>query len=811
MSWKLKFRFRSASSGLLCYLLLLLCGGLQAQDLRLRSESDFRPIANVFIYDTQRQNSTLSDSSGLAQLNDFSEEDTLIFQHPAYETFTIVKSKLKDWGFTLILSSSFQSIGEVTIIGARYKEKKSEVPYRIQTITAKELRFSNSSTTADLLQSRGEVLVQKSQVGGGSPILRGFEANRILLVIDGVRMNNAIYRSGHLQNIITLDNNTMERVEVLFGPGSVMYGSDALGGVMHFVTRNPKLAQNDSSKITVQAFQRFGSANRESTSHLDLELGFKKLGFLSSVTYSRFGDLRMGANRRDKYPDFGKIDFFAERINGEDVMMANSDPNRMRKSGYDQIDLMQKVLYRPSSNLDLVLNTQYSTSSNIPRYDRLTEYEDDGTLSYADWHYGPQTRLFTALSANIRASNSFFNTVRITTAFQRVEESRVSRRFGQSSTRHNEEEVLVGSLNADFRKIIDTLSSLQYGIEVLHNDVNSIAFTEDIETGLQNFRATRYPDGGSKVQSAAFYIGYKRKLAQKLVGTLGSRYSYTTLQSRIDSNIYNLPFDQIDNSNGALTGSIGFVYQPSPAWRINAVASSGFRAPNVDDNGKIFDNGNNLIIPNAELKPEYVYSTELTLSKSFLEKRLQLNVNGYYTWLRDVIVRRDVQLNGVDSLDFDGETLNLQANTNANKGILYGFAGGLTAKLSNSFSFDGRYTYTYGRDLTENVSLGHIPPEYGRVGLSFIKGKFNSGLFSLFNGWKRIGDFAPSGVDNEEEATVDGSPSWYTLNFNGRYDISRTIGLQLAIENIFDRHYKPFASGVSAPGRNFIVTLRARL
>ncbi|NJN34367.1 MAG: TonB-dependent receptor plug domain-containing protein [Saprospiraceae bacterium] len=71
--------------------------------------------------------------------------------------------------------------------------------------------------------------------------MRGFEASRVLLVVDGVRMNNLIYRSGHLQNAITVDQNMLDRVEVLFGTASTVYGSDALGGVVHFFTKKPLL------------------------------------------------------------------------------------------------------------------------------------------------------------------------------------------------------------------------------------------------------------------------------------------------------------------------------------------------------------------------------------------------------------------------------------------------------------------------------------------------------------------------------------------------------------------------------------------
>jgi hemoglobin/transferrin/lactoferrin receptor protein len=133
----------------------------------------------------------------------------------------------------------------------------------LKVITAKSLAFDNLPTSADVLQNTGNVLVQKSQLGGGSPCDRGFETNKVLLVVDGIRMNNTIYRAGHLQNIITLDNAAMDKIEILYGPGSVMYGSDALGGVMQFFTKDPVFAPGGEQASHANAFLRYATAADE--------------------------------------------------------------------------------------------------------------------------------------------------------------------------------------------------------------------------------------------------------------------------------------------------------------------------------------------------------------------------------------------------------------------------------------------------------------------------------------------------------------------------------------------------------------------
>ena len=156
--------------------------------------------------------------------------------------------KLVKMNFVVSLAENSYSLNEIVVSANKFNESRSEVGQSIRVINAKEISFLNQQTTPDLLQSSGNIFVQKSQMGGGSPVIRGFETNKVLMVVDGVRMNNAIYRGGHLQNSLTIDNNALERLEIVLGPGSVIYGSDALGGVMHFYSKNPKLSDNNNLK-----------------------------------------------------------------------------------------------------------------------------------------------------------------------------------------------------------------------------------------------------------------------------------------------------------------------------------------------------------------------------------------------------------------------------------------------------------------------------------------------------------------------------------------------------------------------------------
>lgn len=282
------------------------------------------------------------------------------------------------------------NLQEVVISVNKTAERKADIPQQIILVKQQEITFRNPATTADALQQLGNVYVQKSQMGGGSPVIRGFEANKVLLVVDGIRLNNAIYRAGHLQNSITVDPNILERLEVVPGAGAVQYGSDALGGVMALFTKQPLLSNSEKPFIRTSSLLRYTSANHEKTAHADVNWGGRRWAFLSSVTGSDFDDLRKGHNGSGRFRDFGDNRVYVNRVGNRDSLVQNPNPNRQLYSGYGQVDFLQKILFQPRPTQQHWLNMQYSTSSRIPRYDRLQNFTEQPR--FAEWYYGPQAR-----------------------------------------------------------------------------------------------------------------------------------------------------------------------------------------------------------------------------------------------------------------------------------------------------------------------------------------------------------------------------------------------------------------------------------
>jgi len=706
------------------------------------------------------------------------------------------------------------SLPDVLISAIKFPEKKKNIVQKIEIITDAYIKKVNAQNTGDLLQSTGNIFVQKSQQGGSSPVIRGFEASRILLVVDGVRMNNAVYRAGHLQNVITVDQNMLERVEVMYGPASTLHGSDALGGVIALKTKSPTLSSTKNKmRYTGSAFGRFSTVNLEKTGHVDMNFGGKKVAVLVSGTYSDFGDMRMGNNYPDKYPNFGRRPQYVGTVNNIDYILNTKDDRIQKYSGYKQWDMMGKVLYQQTDKISHLLNIQTSNSTDVPRYDRLQDLRN-GALRFANWYYGPQKRNMYSyeLSDNVNPTTFFKAGV----SYQDIEESRHQRDRNNPSQLHRIEKIKVWGAHADLRKIFG-LHEVNVGADMQLNDVKSRAYTVNINTGAIGKLDTRYPDGKNKFNNFGIYAQHLWKLhGGKLIINDGLRLQSVSLNSTlVDTSIqFKLPFLELKQNPFGVAGNIGAAYMPKADIRFTAGLTTGFRAPNVDDVVKIFESSTaskQLVVPNADLKPEKTINAEIGFTKSF-EGKIKVDASAFYTWFKDAIAYAPFKYNGQDSVIYNGIKVGVKASQNVAKARLYGFSGGLTFTPIAALNVYGSVTYTYGKYTKPTgvqVPLDHVPPVFGKAGIGLNKKKFYTELFAMYNGWKKIGDYNPDGEDNQQYATADGVPSWVTLNWRGQYDVSKSLTVQLAVENISDRNYRVFASGFSAPGLNFLLSLKA--
>ncbi len=719
-----------------------------------------------------------------------------------HQNFTI---NSKDKQKTIFLNHNIFDIEEITVSANKWEQTNDEVPVMVLPVNMQNLDFLNPQTAADLLGTNNQVFIQKSQLGGGSPMIRGFAANRVLIVFDGVRMNNAIFRSGNLQNIISIDPNTIAEAEVVFGPGSVIYGSDALGGVMDFHTIEPVFATNTKIAHKINSLLRYSSANNENTGHIDINIGLKKIAFFTSYTFSKFDDLRMGTVG---HPEYTRPEYVVTLDSG-DAIVPNTDINVQKFSGYSQQNFMQKIAIKPTDYLTFTNSFYYSATSDVPRYDRLIQYKK-GTLKYAQWYYGPQKWLINNFTVKYIRKNRFFDNFRTNIAYQDYTESRHDRKFNKPEIRERTENVKILTANFDAFKQINPQNTIFYGLEANYNLISSTGQLRDITTNETEPYASRYPDG-STYQNYDFYSQLKTKLTGKLTSNIGFRFSQVLINAVFDTTFYKFPFTQANLSPRAISGTAGLTYQMPHHFNIAVNLSSGFRAPNIDDIGKIFDSEpGNVIVPNPDLQPEYIYDAELNLHKT--SNKYFFNIAIFYSYLDNAMVRRDFTFNGQDSILYDGTMSKVQALVNADYATIYGVQASGGLQIIKHIVAKGTMNYLKGTDA-DGMAVRHVPPAYGSADLIYASKRIKLDLYAIYNAEISYDDLAPSERDKPHLYATDSNgnpycPEWWTLNFKVQYRFKDYVHLNFGIENILDKRYRPYSSGIVAPGRNFICSLK---
>ncbi|MBP7809587.1 MAG: TonB-dependent receptor [Bacteroidia bacterium] len=784
-----------------------------------------QPIPGVVAHTSDSKISSTSNSKGEIQLSLFKNTDTIHFLHIGYTKKSIGYAQLENSKFKVELKESNISLSEIVVSANRWEENKTENPNRVEKINMKDMAFQNPQTAADLLGAGSSAFVQKSQQAGGSPMLRGFATNRVMIVVDGVRMNNAIFRSGNVQNVISVDPNALDEAEVLFGPGAVMYGSDAIGGVMDFHTKDARLSDTNKIRFNVNAMARYATANKENTGHLDFNIGFKKVALLSSFTFAKYDDLMAGTNDGDT--SYLRPTYQIVKDN-KDTQVVNSNPSLQVNSKYSQINFMQKIIFSPSKRIKIDYGFHYSESTDAPRYDRLiTDADKNGKLDFSEWYYGPQIWQMHRLGFMHNGDNILYNNLRIVAAYQYFEESRHDRRFnstgsttsGAARLRHQFEKLDAYSLNIDLDKKIGTRTTLFYGGEFVLNKVGSNSYRENVYTGFEEKLNPRYPDG-STWQTAGAYLSMKHKVNEKIILSAGVRYSYYNITAKFDTTLFKYPMTEAKMSNGAVNGSMGFVYTPIKTFQVYLNASTGFRSPNIDDVGKVFDSQPGIVVvPNPNLKPEYAYSGELGFATT-VKNFLKLDAAFYYTYLSNALVRRPYKLNGADSVLYNNQMSQVQALQNASHAYVYGIQSGIEIYFGYGISIRNNITWQVGRenslDSSRYYPLTHSSPLFGNTHLTYSRKMIKADFYVNYNGAMTYEDLA---LSERLEPTVyakDASgkpyvPSWYTLNFKLAFYASKYLAISAGVENITDNLYRPYASGISAPGRNFILSLRFKL
>lgn len=788
-----------------------------------------RPLPNVVVISDDNKRYCTSNSEGQFDTAVFRPSDDLIFQLMGYETRKLSFTELLEKNGIVSLFFDEKKLDEIILSVARTAAQSKKIAEKVSVINKMNIEQNTPTTGANLLLLSPGIRLQESQAGGGSPVLRGFEANRVLLVVDGIRMNNGIYRSGHLQNAITVDPLSIDRVEVIFGSSAVGYGSDALGGVIHYYTKTPRI--NNPKTFNSRFSSQINSAREAISHHVETEASFKNWASLTSVSYASFGNITMGKNRSHGYEQWGLVPLYSKNNSSAyfDQPSTNPTPNKQLNTGYSQVDVLQKLVFKLPRENQLILNFQWSNSSDIPRFDKLNEYRE-GTLRFAEWNYGPQKRLLFSPTLKLFPQKRLLYKGTITGGIQSVGESRIVRRFNSLLRETQQEDVSVFSLNGDFEMQKKDRSSFSYGFELVKNKITSNAFSQSLYVdensivglGEKQPIPTRYPSGGSSYTSSAIYGNFRYDLNPKTSLSLGARYTETKLAARwVEEALIDSSLGNVGLFNSALTGSASLAYRPFNAWKINLLLSSGFRSPNIDDLGKIRENNGMLLVPNPALNPEYVNTIDGGVTYANDQFPFQFNLRFYYSHIHNYIGRSlyfistDASTESDASVELMNEILFTQANINLGSANIYGLSLEGALKISEQLNATGSLSFTKANN---NPIIGPLPsilPYFGKLELAYKRNKLSLLLRHRFSSAKDPETFSSGGEDGLEETPVlsirqgevvyAGNPKWSTSSLLANYQVFDQLRLNFAVENITDEHYRTFASGISAPGRSFII------
>ncbi|MBT5872588.1 MAG: TonB-dependent receptor, partial [Candidatus Latescibacteria bacterium] len=575
-------------------------------------------------------------------------------------------------------------------------------------------------------------------------------------------------------------------MEIVHGPNSVMYGSDALGGVINVVTVKPDMGNRDGLRKEIGFTSQVSTADRTRTGNLSLDLSSRLWGARISGGVKSYGDVTRGES--------GGRELMARLRN--DSRTTRILNRTQRPNAYESYDISARFRVQLYDLQQLNLVYQGSRQSNVPRYDVVE------TLSDSSRHFDPQTRnLAFVRYINARATRLYSN-VSASISWHRQFERRIRLRFGNPDASVDQFGTNSYGVQLHLNKVLRSGHHLVYGGDLYYDDVGSLSYGQSLSSGDRVSTTPLFPDGSTFVTNG-YFARDEWEVAPSMRITPGLRWSLSRLNAPFESGPLNpFGFGPITQSSSALTGSIGVVVDISDRGRWVANLGQGFRTPNLDDVSKLGPGKGGTIfeVPNSGLSPEKSVSVDSGLK---IDTGIwQANVIGFYNRIHDLLLRRPALLNGSPTALDGGDTLQVFRKENAGKAFTAGLAADLKVRVSGPITLRANMGYTYGEDTTGQEPLTAMPPLNGLAGIDWVASRFRvSGNVRYSAEQKRL-----SAEDQFDLRIPEGgSPAWYTLNLRGTVTLSKYAQIQWALTNVLDQNYREHSSGLNAPGRNFIL------
>jgi len=770
------------------------------------------PIGKVKIYSDTKTDTLYSDMDGVVDLSIFDDEDIIYLDHDFYKFVFFTKEELSRKNVVKLTRGD--DLMEENKSPLAVEEYSKDLPFYVDIIDLKENSVFQS--TSDEIGVSQKVMYEKNQDGGAS-VFKGLEANKVLLVMDGIRLDNIIYRFGRIQNSTNFEGTVLERSQQIYGTNYLVYSSDASGGVINYFTKQPLFATEEKVKHKFNITNQYATATDTWISNINLNLGFKKVATFTSITYNDYGRVQVGKNRSDKIDaNYGLHQYYVATINNKDTMFQNSDPTKLMNTDYKRYNFVNKLDFKISDNINLISNFQYTNNTATAIYSGITEVNGNHNR-FAICEYKPAANILFSLNSIFKRQTKFYTYFSLLTSYQKIEEYRVTRKFNSIKELHQIEKLNVYSINLDFIKLV-SIHRLMYGMEFTRNVLESESFARNINTDSINPGLNRYPTNGTFSNNLASYVNFKWLIHPQFILNMGFRYEFNYSKSEFSTDLpqLQLGFNEVKYKYNSPSGSLSIDTYLFNGMQFTLTASSAFHVPIVDEYGKVMTKDFVVTIPNNNLKPEKTYNIEATVNKKIIGT-LNFNVTTFNTWLKDALVLSEYTLNGQDSLYFGTDRYKIATTINLNMARVYGISSSLNYSIffydddKKYLKFKSSINYIVGKNLEENTPLPNISPVFGQASVVFNWEKFSSSFSYIYNGLKKYKDLSTIGQDYIEKADKIGFMSWQTLNFSISYSFFGRISTQLSVNNILDTFYRSYASSVSAPGRNFVGTLKIAL
>jgi len=646
------------------------------------------------------------------------------------------------------------------VTGARHDQRVIDSPRAITIITAEDIRRRNYRNTAAALFEAAGVFMQQTNDGGGSPIIRGLVGNQILVLVDGIRLNNGTYRLGPNQYLNTIDVHSIDRIEIVRGAGSVLYGSDALGGVVNIITKPAPFAETPT--LTSRAATRYSSANQGMSGRAELVGASGPLAFAGGVSLEDYSMLQGGAGS-----------------------------GQQPQTGYSAQNADAKLRFRLAERQSATVAVQRVSQSGVQR---------PGT----NVRWDPQTRTLASGSYAAGELSGPIQELTVTASYhQQAERYFVTPATGDRMQHFDRANSIGGAVQ--FASAVGTRHLLTYGLDAQKDLITSLR--EDLSplTGAHRTMPGILADGSTYLTYAVF-VQDEVDVSSRLHLNLGARYGvfhpYATIAD------VNTDTVVIDRQQRALTGSAFALFRVTSAFEIVGGFAQGFRAPNMNDLTILGPRPNGYEVPNINLQPETSKNLEIGVRARTL--RGSGSATYFLTNIHGLIQRGLGTYEGESFRDFNHDGVR-DANEpvvfqrqNAGAGDIRGTELEGQLRLADGWSLGGSFVYTVGEETTTGQPLRRIPPAYGNLRVGWSGGRVWADGYSAF---------ATSQTRLSPDDLVDtripkgGTPGFVTFHARGGVQLTSGLDVTAGVENLSDVRYRTHGSGIDMPGRNFVAGL----